>query len=321
MTFDQIETFLLIVQTNSISKAAEKLYMSQSATGSRLLQLEEELGYKLVNRNKGHRTVALTPEGELFVPIAEKWIALFNESKAVRATRSLPTLRVGGVESILQFVLPGFFQKMLPAGFPYNLSIEVSKSIQAYRALEERSMDLAIVAHHVDFPNIVLEPLITQSFVLLMYSSEPLKMEYASPSDLDSEKEIGLVWGDSYHQWHSYWWPYQGRAPISLSSLTMLPTFLNDEGRWTIVPEGIAQYFSTQPNLRSCYLACKQIFKMFEAVKVYSVNRKIKGLYQDYSIVLIKTVDSFNKSFVTAYKSQSTNKTIQFLLYNLLENN
>ena len=116
MTFDQIETFLLIVQTNSISKAAEKLYMSQSATGSRLLQLEEELGYKLVNRNKGHRTVALTPEGELFVPIAEKWIALFNESKAVRATRSLPTLRVGGVESILQFVLPGFFQKNAARG-------------------------------------------------------------------------------------------------------------------------------------------------------------------------------------------------------------
>ena len=63
MTFDQIETFLLIVQTNSISKAAEKLYMSQSATGSRLLQLEEELGYKLVNRNKKARTAGFSIQG------------------------------------------------------------------------------------------------------------------------------------------------------------------------------------------------------------------------------------------------------------------
>ena len=46
--------FLTIVSTNSVSKAAEQLYISQSSVSKRLQQLETEIGVPLITRKKGN---------------------------------------------------------------------------------------------------------------------------------------------------------------------------------------------------------------------------------------------------------------------------
>ena len=48
MTHWEIKTFLEIVKYSSISKAAEKLYLTQSTVSHRLSVLEEELGVKRI---------------------------------------------------------------------------------------------------------------------------------------------------------------------------------------------------------------------------------------------------------------------------------
>ena len=48
-----IKTFLNIVRYQSISGAAQAMYTSQPTVSARLNQLEEELGFQLVRRNKG----------------------------------------------------------------------------------------------------------------------------------------------------------------------------------------------------------------------------------------------------------------------------
>ena len=49
--------FLTIVSTNSVSKAAEQLYISQSSVSKRLQQLETEIGVPLITRKKGTRGI------------------------------------------------------------------------------------------------------------------------------------------------------------------------------------------------------------------------------------------------------------------------
>ncbi|MBZ9685655.1 LysR family transcriptional regulator [Clostridium estertheticum] len=61
MNFISVEAFLSIVETKSLSKAAEKLYLSQSTISHRLKILEQELNTELVLRNRGQRVITLTP--------------------------------------------------------------------------------------------------------------------------------------------------------------------------------------------------------------------------------------------------------------------
>lgn len=53
MNIVNIETFLYIVRCQSLSKAADALFISQPTASARLKQLEHELGVVLVERDKG----------------------------------------------------------------------------------------------------------------------------------------------------------------------------------------------------------------------------------------------------------------------------
>ena len=52
MDLRQIENIIAIEQEQSISRAAEKLFLTQSALNQQLLKLEKELGLQLFDRNK-----------------------------------------------------------------------------------------------------------------------------------------------------------------------------------------------------------------------------------------------------------------------------
>ena len=72
MNYKDIEVFLELVRCRNITKAAENLYLSQSAVSNRLKSLEDELGVQLFLRAKGHRIVELTRQGGEFIPVAEE---------------------------------------------------------------------------------------------------------------------------------------------------------------------------------------------------------------------------------------------------------
>ena len=84
MNIDEILTFLVIQETGSISKAAEKLFVSQAAVSQRLRMLENEVGASLFTRQRGYKNTALTEKGKLFVPIAVRWMNLYQETKMIR---------------------------------------------------------------------------------------------------------------------------------------------------------------------------------------------------------------------------------------------
>ena len=57
MNLAEIETFLTIVNTKSITRTADLLFLSQPTVSHRLTSLENELGFPLVIRQKGHKQV------------------------------------------------------------------------------------------------------------------------------------------------------------------------------------------------------------------------------------------------------------------------
>lgn len=78
MNLTQIENILAIEQEQSISKAAEKLYLTQSALNQQLLRLEKELGVRLFERRK--HTMIPTYAGRIYLASARQMVDMKQET-------------------------------------------------------------------------------------------------------------------------------------------------------------------------------------------------------------------------------------------------
>ena len=76
MNFEQMEHIVNVANEMSISKAAEKLFISSSGMSQSITQLENELGIKIFNRSK--QGVTPTFEGKIVI---SKAMTLLNTIK------------------------------------------------------------------------------------------------------------------------------------------------------------------------------------------------------------------------------------------------
>ena len=83
MEISQLEIFIAVAETGSITKAATKLLRAPSNVSTRIQQLERELGVKLLVRDK--RQSSLSADGELFLDHAQRIIDMVNDAKAFSA--------------------------------------------------------------------------------------------------------------------------------------------------------------------------------------------------------------------------------------------
>ena len=74
--------FLAVAREESISRAAESLHLTQPTLSRQIMDLEEELGIKLLNRGKKNRKVTLTDEGKLFRKRAEELVELADKMRS-----------------------------------------------------------------------------------------------------------------------------------------------------------------------------------------------------------------------------------------------
>ena len=77
MKIRQMRQILVVSESESINKAAQKLYMSQSSLSASIHSVEEELGQAILNRS--HNGIELTDFGKKFVDTSRKMLELYDE--------------------------------------------------------------------------------------------------------------------------------------------------------------------------------------------------------------------------------------------------
>lgn len=144
-----IEAFWWVVQLDSMTLAARRLSLTQSAVSSRIAALEDELGARLFERND--RRLILTASGRRLLVHAER---LLDAQRALRADLGLdgtgaPQLRIGANESVLHtWLMP--FVDTLRASLPdtkLELSIETTPALAEH--LRHGTLDLCFLTTEV----------------------------------------------------------------------------------------------------------------------------------------------------------------------------
>lgn len=142
-----VEAFYWVVTLESVTRAADKLHLTQSAVSARIAALETELGTPLVDRRdrKGFR---VTVAGRRFFVYAEQLLALQREVKAELgggAARPV-VLRVGAIESVLHSWLMDGVQRLRGAHPALALELTVETSPVLVDQLARGALDVTLAA-------------------------------------------------------------------------------------------------------------------------------------------------------------------------------
>ena len=145
INIDQLTTFLAVVRTGGVRKAASSLNITQPAVTARIKNLEHSLACALFERRAGG--VKLTKRGELLLVHAEKmeYLSELVERDVVDPDGVEGRLRLGVSETIAQCWLPELVSR-LHAIYP-RLEIELNVDISANlrTGVLDRAIDLAIL--------------------------------------------------------------------------------------------------------------------------------------------------------------------------------
>lgn len=169
INLEQLRTFLVVVRSGGVVKAAHALNLTQPAITARIKNLEKTLGAELFDRSSG--AARLTKRGEMLMQYAVRLETLSNqiERDIVDPAGIDGRLRIGASETIAQSWLPDFILE-LHVRFPrLDIDIDVDVSVNLRDRLLAREIDLAFLLGPVSEYSV--ENLALPSFKLGWYTA------------------------------------------------------------------------------------------------------------------------------------------------------
>lgn len=171
MHFDLVDLRLLvrIAEANSLTRGAEASHLSLPAASTRVKNLEESIGTKLLYRNS--QGVTLTPPGQAFVHHARLVLGqiehlrgdLQSYAKGIKGH-----LRVFANTTALGEFLPPVLRRYLQTHPDVNIDLRERLSHDIVRAVTEGQTDIGIVAGQVRTENLETLPYRIDRLVLVV---------------------------------------------------------------------------------------------------------------------------------------------------------
>jgi len=165
----EIDVFLVLADTLSFRRTAERVHLSQPAVTAVIGRLEEALGARLFDRTT--RNVQLTGPGQVFLAQAQRLRHMTEE--AVRAVREVATLQTGQVAmaampSLAATVVPRVFARFRAQHPGIALQLMDTLSQPAFELVRAGRVDFALTAANPAYADLDYLPLASDGFVLLI---------------------------------------------------------------------------------------------------------------------------------------------------------
>lgn len=240
MTQQEIEVFLAVVKTGSVSGAAQALYITQPAVSRHIRTLEQELGCALLERGRGRRQVELTAQGRDFVEVAKKWSLLWQETKEIARQDRDRVLNISSVGSVSTYLLPEVLRRFLEQEPDSALTFHNYHSQESYTYVADGLVDLALISDDMYHPHVETIPAFREPMVLLTTRGSPLP-QTVHPTQLDPAHELRCPWNPEYDLWHAFWFSTAVSPQAVVDQMSLLESFFRWTDSWAITPLSVAR--------------------------------------------------------------------------------
>ncbi len=194
VTMRQLEAFRAVIETGSITKASERLGLSQPAVSKLIAGLERETGLALFRRDR--RRLVATPEAARVYDEAQRlFVGLSEVMRVAEELRALKSgaLTVACLSAIGRGHLPRIMTAFLRAHPNVDMSLQVRSSNKVVQWAIAQQIDVGIAQTGIEHPAIETEPLCAVSAVCVLPPGHRLARRRAiKPEDLRGESFVSF---------------------------------------------------------------------------------------------------------------------------------
>ncbi|MDM2931310.1 HTH-type transcriptional regulator HdfR [Citrobacter sp. Cm046] len=193
MDTELLKTFLEVSRTRHFGRAAEALYLTQSAVSFRIRQLENQLGVNLFTRHRNN--IRLTAAGEKLLPYAETLMNTWQAArKEVANTSRHNEFSIGASASLWECMLNNWLGRLYQLQEPQSslqFEARIAQRQSLVKQLHERQLDLLITTEAPKMDEFSSQLL--GYFTLALYCSTPSLTK-------DELNYLRLEWGPDFQQ-------------------------------------------------------------------------------------------------------------------------
>jgi DNA-binding transcriptional LysR family regulator len=183
----QIEAFKALIEHGTVSRAAEVLAISQPAASKLLMQLENDAGLRLFDRNKG-RLAPTAQAMRLYEEVARIFMGVRQVDSAIALIRREEQGRL--VIGVIPALAGAFIQRVTMSFLKRNPNVYCLVKSPSSQWIAEfvltRKLDVGLVTSRIDNPSIVTEPLLEHPLLCIMPIGHALaQRKVVRPEHLD----------------------------------------------------------------------------------------------------------------------------------------
>jgi len=145
LNVDDARTFITVVESGSVSRAARELHLTQPAVTRRVQRLEQAVGAPLIDRGK--RPFVLTDVGQAAIERCRRLVSTTEELRALAQADALPTreLRIGVAHALTELALFEPVDRMRREFPPVVLRLYTGWSHELLGRVKSEALDAAVI--------------------------------------------------------------------------------------------------------------------------------------------------------------------------------
>lgn len=197
MDIDLLKTFLELNRTRHFGRAADNLFLSQSAVSTRIRLLEERTGTPLFSRQRN--AIHLTQAGERLLPHAEDIVARWNRARQELAIGDHLgiSISIAATPSLWEILLAKQISEIIGAEPALALNVDITSPAALLRSLKEGIVDIGLGFDAPAIEGIEVEEIGTVALALVSSDAD------TTPAQALGSGYILVDWGTAFANRHS----------------------------------------------------------------------------------------------------------------------
>lgn len=172
MTLRSLQIFVAVAECGNMTKAAEKLFISQPSVSLAISDIEREYDVTLFNRNAGK--IQLTHTGRKVLEYARKILSLeLDMEKCMRHEAENYCIRVGATITVGATIIGPVIAKMKESIPKVNYHVNVANTHIIEKMLLDGEVDVAVVEGEISNPNLEVRSFLNEHLVLICPPTHP----------------------------------------------------------------------------------------------------------------------------------------------------
>src|SRR5574343_11260 len=172
-TLRQLQVFVAVAQHESVSRAAQSLALSQSATSTSLTELERQSDCQLFDR--AGKRLALNALGRQLLPEA---VALIDQAREIErllgGKSGFGSLNVGATLTVGNYLATVLIGSFMPNHAECRVKLQVHNTAHVVQQIAHYELDLGLIEGDCQHPDIEVQPWVEDELVVFCAPQHPL---------------------------------------------------------------------------------------------------------------------------------------------------